>query len=140
MLHHRKTLAQRRGFSYGGAKKRGIEPIKSSCQWQLGCPRLDGGITIMSSNPLGSTIGKPSPKRRDLNWNIWRAGVQSYLAICSELLVCCIVQKIPTLPVKHRYLPKRCSRRLQFQNIFFTMQNASITFWGLIKTCSWQST
>ena len=43
----------------GWTEKRGIEPIKSSCQWQLGCPRLDGGITIMSSIPLGSA---PRPK------------------------------------------------------------------------------
>jgi len=39
----------------GWAEKRGFEPIQSSCQWQLGCPRLDGGITTMPSNPLGST-------------------------------------------------------------------------------------
>ena len=38
----------------GWTEKRRIEPIKSSCQWQLGCPRLDGGITTMPSIPLGS--------------------------------------------------------------------------------------
>ena len=39
----------------GWAEKRGFEPIQSSCHRQLGCPRLDGGITTMSSIPLGST-------------------------------------------------------------------------------------
>nr|DAZ66683.1 MAG TPA: hypothetical protein [Caudoviricetes sp.] len=52
---HQIETPLRRGFLFGGIKPRGIEPIKSSCRWQLGCPRLDGGITIMSSNPLGST-------------------------------------------------------------------------------------
>ena len=50
----------------GWAEKRGMEPIQSSCQWQLGCPRLDGGITTMPSNPLGSTA---PDNRKPIGWS-----------------------------------------------------------------------
>ena len=49
----------------GWAEKRGFEPIQSSCQWQLGCSRLDGGITTVPSIPLGSTA---PDNRKPIGW------------------------------------------------------------------------
>lgn len=50
-----KPSPKRRDFSFGGAEKRGFEPIQSERQWRSGAFRLDEMHTTVSSIPLGST-------------------------------------------------------------------------------------